>query len=398
VDIYGMALLLGAAHGFFLALSVWLTRRGDPTAKHFLALLTLSFALGLTHELARAAGLTHYYANAYALVEALNFLYGPLAYFYVRTLTSQRSFRFGARQWAHFLPAIGIFALLQSAFLAIPEHLRPVALDGRGEPLAILLFLLAGAVATLASIVSIGVYVVLSIRLLYRHSRYIGQNFSYTEKVRLDWLRWLMLALTGLYLLYVGALFMSEWYGLEEAAGRVLNLSIVALIYTMGVLGMRQPLIFRRPRPIPATERVSAAAHHPIPPTTEDDTGAKYRKSAVSSEQSRAILDEIRTLLRREPLYRDNRLTLPQLSEWVGLSANYVSQAINEAGGVNFFDFVNGYRIEEARHLLTTPGERNPNILEIAHQCGFNSKTAFYAAFRKHTGTTPTQYRKQNHA
>ncbi len=91
-------------------------------------------------------------------------------------------------------------------------------------------------------------------------------------------------------------------------------------------------------------------------------------------------------------LYRDSLLSLPQLAEKLDLSVNYLSQAINQQKGQNFFDYINTYRVQEVIRLM----QKSPstNVLDLALAAGFNSKSPFYAAFRKHTDMTPSQYRQ----
>jgi AraC-like DNA-binding protein len=61
----------------------------------------------------------------------------------------------------------------------------------------------------------------------------------------------------------------------------------------------------------------------------------------------------------------------------------------------SFFDFVNEYRVQEAKRLLCSPQSDHLSILGIALDAGFNSKSAFYTAFGKYAGITPSEYRKQ---
>ncbi len=67
---------------------------------------------------------------------------------------------------------------------------------------------------------------------------------------------------------------------------------------------------------------------------------------------------------------------------------------INHELGVRFFDFVNAYRIERAQALLETPAARS-NLMGVMFDAGFNSKSSFNTAFKKHAGVTPSQYRRQ---
>ena len=73
-----------------------------------------------------------------------------------------------------------------------------------------------------------------------------------------------------------------------------------------------------------------------------------------------------------------------------------LSQVINESLHQSFFDFVNRYRIEEAKQQLTHPEDEAITILEILYNSGFNSKSSFNTLFKKYTGLTPTEFRK-NH-
>ena len=71
-----------------------------------------------------------------------------------------------------------------------------------------------------------------------------------------------------------------------------------------------------------------------------------------------------------------------------------LSELINRAFNQNFFDFINSYRIEEAKKMLTYDSDERRTVLEVLYDSGFNSKSAFNNAFKRNTGITPTEYRK----
>ncbi|MEO0902667.1 MAG: helix-turn-helix domain-containing protein, partial [Bacteroidota bacterium] len=73
-----------------------------------------------------------------------------------------------------------------------------------------------------------------------------------------------------------------------------------------------------------------------------------------------------------------------------------LSILINHKMGQHFFDFVNSYRIQSAVDILKDPTKKKVTILEILYEVGFNSKSSFNTAFKKHTGHTPTTYRSKN--
>ena len=76
----------------------------------------------------------------------------------------------------------------------------------------------------------------------------------------------------------------------------------------------------------------------------------------------------------------------------------HLSQLLNENLNQKFYDFVNGYRVEEAKRALFDPANDHLTILAVALEAGFSSKSAFNAAFKKFAGTTPSDFRKQRPA
>lgn len=99
--------------------------------------------------------------------------------------------------------------------------------------------------------------------------------------------------------------------------------------------------------------------------------------------------------LETQKAFLDPNLSLQVSSEHLNISSGYLSQIINTLGGVNFSEFINVYRVNEAKRLLLNRQFGNYTIAAIGLEAGFNSKSAFYTAFRKHTGETPSEYRER---
>jgi AraC-like DNA-binding protein len=78
------------------------------------------------------------------------------------------------------------------------------------------------------------------------------------------------------------------------------------------------------------------------------------------------------------------------------LPMRQLSVLINQYLNQHFFDFVNEYIINKAKEILKNPEKKEVTILEILYEVGFNSKSSFNTAFKKHTGLTPTQFRKKS--
>ncbi|WP_422082383.1 helix-turn-helix domain-containing protein [Ulvibacterium sp.] len=119
-------------------------------------------------------------------------------------------------------------------------------------------------------------------------------------------------------------------------------------------------------------------------------TQKKYAKSSL--KDSSELFHKIGTLVKEEQLYLDFDLKLNTLSEKLGASIHHISQAINQNSGMSFPDFINSFRIEEAKKRLLMP--KPDTIFAISLDVGFNSKAAFYTAFKKVTSQTPTEFKK----
>jgi len=120
----------------------------------------------------------------------------------------------------------------------------------------------------------------------------------------------------------------------------------------------------------------------------------KYTSSGLAEDEAEKYKTLLFEKISNEKLYTDPTLTLKKLAELLSIPYYQLSQIINQKMEKNFTDFINEYRIEEAKSLLANPAYRDEKIESIAYDSGFNTPSSFYAAFNKFIGSTPTQYRK----
>ena len=125
-----------------------------------------------------------------------------------------------------------------------------------------------------------------------------------------------------------------------------------------------------------------------------DQRNSKYAKSGLCEEQLLVYKARLETIMQADQLYLRSDLTLPKLALAVSCSVNHLSQVINAGFGMSFFDYLNRYRVQYACEMLSTFEDRQYAILNIAFTVGFNSNSAFYAAFKKCVGQTPAQFRQ----
>lgn len=116
-----------------------------------------------------------------------------------------------------------------------------------------------------------------------------------------------------------------------------------------------------------------------------------YAKSQLGSAIRIRIKRKIETVLSDDAFYRNSEVSLQSLSNALNENTHYVSQVINQDFNTTFYELINRYRVEQAKRLLRDSPDAT--VLSIALEVGFNSKSAFHNAFRRHAGTTPTDFR-----
>ncbi|MBI2416993.1 MAG: helix-turn-helix transcriptional regulator [Ignavibacteriales bacterium] len=127
----------------------------------------------------------------------------------------------------------------------------------------------------------------------------------------------------------------------------------------------------------------------------EEEPKQTTAESSLPPFNVEALKKKLTDAMQLHKLYLDPGITLGLLSVKSGINTKYLSQLINEHMGMNFYEFINSYRIKEAEKMLLSEEHAEKTILEILYTCGFNSKSVFNNVFKKATGITPTAYRRK---
>jgi AraC-like DNA-binding protein len=338
------------------------------------------------------------------------FLHGPFLYLYTAAITNMLP-KNRKLPWVHFLPAAILVLYLMPVFLMGTQQKMELYID-RGSEYKYF-FIIQGILMQLSGLV----YVAWSFILLRKHKKNIGQQFSYEERINLNWLRYLIYALLGVWAIII---FVKEDAYIFGAA--------VIFVTLIGFFGIKQVGIFNN---IPAAKRAmqenpdviaikgmtpneinnqknEALSNNSIPALNgqeatsvaieefEPDSAAvkrkKYANSGLTKEMLNALHLRLCQLMADEKLYVEPELSLSSLAARLNIHPNYLSQTINEMEGKSFFDYVNMLRLEEFKRLMRIPGNSQFTIMSLAYDCGFNSKSSFNKNFKKLTGQSPSEY------
>ncbi|SHK77294.1 AraC-type DNA-binding protein [Chishuiella changwenlii] len=125
-----------------------------------------------------------------------------------------------------------------------------------------------------------------------------------------------------------------------------------------------------------------------------EEVVSEEKPSLEIDEEKNTQIETLKEFMIKNEPYLDSSLTIQNLAEQVEMPVKELSALINLYMNKHFFDFINEYRIEKAKEILKNPSKKELTILEILYEVGFNSKSSFSTSFKKYTGTTPTDFRK----
>lgn len=116
----------------------------------------------------------------------------------------------------------------------------------------------------------------------------------------------------------------------------------------------------------------------------------------IYKKEENLHIQQLLTLIKDENIHHDPNLNRDIVATRLGISSGYLSEQINKTSSKNFSEFINSYRIKDIQQMILNPEFDKYSILAIGLEAGFNSKTTFYTAFKKETGMSPNEFKKQN--
>ncbi len=320
----------------------------------------------------------------YLLISSLSLCDWPLMYLYIRII-SEENFSLNKKILKHFIPALSLFTLQIISFLFLSSQEKLLLLLPKSQAFQyqnLFYFMSVINLSVLILFIQWIVYSILMIKKLILHRRNILKNYSYTEKINLNWL----IAFVVLYLIYFALeiiIFLFPKLNITEPV----YFSIVSVhIFIVGIWGLKQKDIY--------IKNQQSKISDPFVEEKEQNSEPK-RQELLTKSQSVELAATIKKLMEEKELYLNPELSLDDLANDMQIHKNYISYVINEEFGVNFYNFVNQYRIEKAKLMLSDSKYDNFSIEGIAKSCGYKTRNVFYPVFKKFVGITPLDYKKK---
>lgn len=300
------------------------------------------------------------------------FLFGPVLFFYVRSLLD-RSFRFSRRHWPHFLPSAlyGLYAFVVFVTDQLVMKQAYFYADGNDKDFS--------NWYQIAGFCSLSFYLFRSLQIYNTYKAMTYNQVSFADAVMFRWTQRFLIA----FLLLIGIRFL--FFIINPEAGAFgqkfwYYVCFSLLFYYITISGYTNSLL-------------SATAFTPDASESDPEPRGETEQKMPDLEQWKV---KVEALMTTDKMYEDPELVIAHLAAKLDTHAKKVSQVINQGFGMNFNDFVNHHRIRAMKQKIGE-GEHNlQTLLGLAIDCGFNSKATFNRAFKKETGITPREYIEKN--
>jgi AraC-like DNA-binding protein len=190
---------------------------------------------------------------------------------------------------------------------------------------------------------------------------------------------WLITCLAGLFLQHDISSIMN-----------VLALSATFIIHWTAYIGIYKYKLAKNKDAIFNLLNKDLAISHTKLQIVENSTLEEYKESITTDN---LYFQKLELLCKEQHIYTDSTLNREKVAEKLGISAGYVSQIVNTVTGDNFANYINQYRVEAVKEMISNSEYENYNLLTMGLESGFTSKTTFYKTFKKVTGQTPNEYK-----
>lgn len=316
------------------------------------------------------------YENYFSLSQTIAltvFLQLPVFYFYVKSVCYS-DFRLKKIHILHAIPYVIANLLMLSSNYGFDPDSSIVLLSGLSEPLKNKL------IHTMIHI-QVFTYLIAAFLVVRRSKKLYLENYAYAS---VPYYKWLLQLISVLFILHLFAVLKNIYKFSEDDAvyywTRFILISTELLIFCWYVLkALNYPNLFKS-----VDSKLTLAS----------DMTDTSKPAKISSIEEDKKVQKVKSYMASEKPFLEPSLTIQQLAHQIQLPTKELSVLINHKMGQHFFDFVNEFRIAEAKTILTDSNKKELTVLEILYEVGFNSKSSFNTAFKKYTGTTPTLYRK----
>ncbi|WP_143773930.1 AraC family transcriptional regulator [Niastella vici] len=337
-------------------------------ANLFLSVLLIALAFSIVHIMYAGSVIRHFSNNVYSPGDPTFLLIAPLSWFYAVELTGRRVI-FSGKLLSHFVPFLLVICLSVSFGSGLPRAMSTFINEHRRLLYIFFRVLVVGQFLGYQYFIN---------KTWQAHQRLLQQEMSNTENVNIGWVKLFSGIFLIINLFFLLSLFIAIHWENSRWLAKATAVVFSSAVYVLGFRGILQRDVFD-------TIQINSGPEPVIPAPQE---------TPVLTKPDQLLIDKLVACMTEKKPYLDPELSLSTLAKELKMSRSQLSQLINDGMGENFYDFINKYRVEEVKRLMADPGMAGYNLLGIAFEAGFKSKSTFNLIFKRFTGLTPTEYRK----
>ena len=365
ITVWSFFLLFGCVQSLLLIAVFCLNKENRHARNIVLCLLFLIFAIIEFDHSLRLSNLYENFPNFIYISDALWFLIAPTLFF-VTKFYVQPHYRFKWFDILHLLPFISM-QIIYSNLITASSEVKIIILESykkTGE------YDFITSLFILGMMVQILIYIITSLNELKKYQKRYETIFSDNQLEHLKMFRGIYRFFLFYFLIEFSFSTLRNFTGFEN--NLLDNWSLVVwtfFIYGIGYIAILNPSFLMPQIPLPSNKKQPE-------PNLNDITELERIIDYVISETA----------------FKKADLSLPELAENLGISTNRTSFLINKVHGVNFYDFINTYRVKEVKKMLEGGKYKRMSIIGISQEAGFRSKASFYKFFKQEFCKTPTQF------
>lgn len=367
-------LISGFAIISVIIVMLWFSKKRQLPQKLLIAILSIILMIIVTLY-AHVHGLRTLFVISNLFESGARFLLAPLLYLYVKSIFVKEKSLIKS-QLRHFVPFL-LYLLLFSIPVLISRFY--------GGFIAEYLNFFTGTTYTaLVKDIYLLVYIFLSAKLLMEFKEKMKSNYSSFKQMNSGWLDkllvgFLLVTLFDLLVITYRNIFRPD---LPWDIGLFSLFFLILITIYLGFQGLRQTKIY--------------LPEFLIDPKAQNGAEVNFSpKSVVSQEEFRILKTRLEHAMIKEQPYLLQEITLNMLADKIETTDKKLSAVLNQYMKISFYDFINQHRVEAVKEKLQSEEYEKYSLLGIAYTCGFNSKSSFYRAFKKETGSSPTLYKNQ---
>ncbi len=359
---------LGAFQTFVFSILLFF-KRGEKQADKFLSAFFLVITVYLLYMFSIQYQIWERFPSIFLVYSFVFLSFGPLLFLYVTSIIGNE---LTARQiLVHAIPIVTVLLIL-SPVLFMDRDVKILCFIDKFKNLPLNI-----SIGTFLQCLSSPIYFIWILIRLRKHSRCLKEKLSSVNKNNLDWMYKLVIG--GIIIWFIECLnliglnftdieflvtYNTSWY---------IKVAFMIFVIFIGFYGVNQGDMFSKTL----------------------ISGGEEKVKLVPSLVAKKYRDDLVRFMQDERLYLDSELRIQDISIKLDLPVHILSYTINTELNQNFYDFVNSYRVEEVKKRLHGQEFKKLTIIAIAFDCGFNSKATFNRLFKKYTGQTPSQFKKE---